>query len=218
MVIARVSIPLVLFAALLGCAAIPPEAPELSSQLGSRISAVEMAHSRLLTDFFNEKRRRVDEFIQQQWVPVFAGEFFNDPKIESRWDQLVTGNDSNERLKFIVLVGSKLQAKINTKRVELIQPLDELERSVVLKLKAEYDNMRAINNTLTAFLHSASKLEENRKRYLEIVGISEKRTEDFINETDRAVSTLVDAAHVDGKLDAEEFKEKIAELIKKLRG
>jgi uncharacterized protein YgfB (UPF0149 family) len=153
------------------------------------------------------------------WVPVFAREFFGEPRIESVWDEVVRSNDPDDRLKFIVLVGPKLQEKINAKRLELIQPLDELENTIALKLKSEYDNMRAINNTLTAFLQSASKVEENRKRYLEMIGITEKDIDEFINDTDQAVAELVRAARTveDRVKDTEEFKNRVEEIIKKLR-
>ena len=152
-----------------GCASIPPEAPELSAQLGSRISSLEAAHVRLLQEFFSEKRRRVDDFVQEVWVPIFAQEFFGDPRVDAVWQQVVQSQDPKDRLKFITLVGPKLQEKINKKRVDLIQPLDELESTIRTRLKSEYDQTRAINNTLTAFLQSASKVEENRKRYLDTV-------------------------------------------------
>ena len=64
-----------------GCASIPPEAPELSMELGNRISAIEDAHITLLNRFFDQKRSDVDEFIEEEWVPVFAEEFFSNPAI-----------------------------------------------------------------------------------------------------------------------------------------
>ena len=204
---------------IVGCASIPSEAPELSAQLGTRISAVETSHRRLLADFFDEKRKRVDEFIQDQWVPVFAQELFTDPKISSYWEEVVKSQDMSDRLKFIVLAGPRLQKKINAKRLELIQPLDELERTIALRLKSEYDNMRAINNTLTTFLLSASKVEETRRRYLEMVGISEKQIYDFINETDQAIAELVGVGKKVEEIakDTEAYKRKIEQIIKKIR-
>ena len=178
------------FLLILGCATIPSEAPQLSAQLGTRISAVEASHKRLLADFFNEKRRRVDEFIQEEWIPLFAKELFSDPAIAETWDEVVRSQQTEDRVKFILMVGPRLQKKINAKRLELIHPLDELERTIASRLKNEYDQMRAINNTLTSFLVSASKVEETRRRYLEMVGISEKKIDDFINETDQAVTEL----------------------------
>lgn len=204
---------------LAGCASIPPEAPELSAQLGARISSLESAHVRLLQEFFLEKRRRVDDFIQQEWVPIFAQEFFEDPRVDVVWKQVVQSQDPKDRLKFITLVGPKLQEKINRKRIELIQPLDELEVTITNKLKSEYDQTRAINNTLTAFLQSASEVEENRKRYLDMIGITDKEVDKFINETDQAVSELVSAARSidDRAKDVEMYREKIDGILEKLR-
>jgi hypothetical protein len=202
-----------------GCATIPPEAPELSVQLGLRISAVESAHNRLLEDFFAEKRRQIDHYVQEVWVPVFTREFFSDPKVSDMWGQVVQSQDPGDRIKFMTLVGPRLQDKINRKRLELIQPLDELERIIKAKLKAEYDNMRAINNSLTAYLQSAVKVEENRRRYLAMLGLSEKGLDTFVDDTDKAVDTLVGTAHTmeDHVKNAEKFKETVSAIIETLR-
>ena len=86
-------------------------------------------------------------------------------------------------------------------------------------MKSEYDQTRAINNTLTAFLQSASKVEENRKRYLDMIGITDKEVDKFVNETDQAVSELVTAARSieDRAKDAEKYRAKINEILDKLR-
>lgn len=47
-----------------GCASIPSEAPELSAELGNRISALEEATINLLHEYFEFKRKDVDNFIQ----------------------------------------------------------------------------------------------------------------------------------------------------------
>jgi hypothetical protein len=204
---------------IIGCATIPSEAPQLSAQLGTRISTLEASHKRLLADFFNEKRRRVDEFIQEEWIPLFANELFSNPTIAGHWDGVVRSQEMGDRVKFILVAGSKLQKRINAKRLELIQPLDELERKITLGLKSEYDQMRAINNTLTSFLLSASKVEEARRRYLELVGISEKEIDDFISETDQAINELAGVGEIakDIVKDTETFKSKIERIIKKIR-
>ncbi|SEF71573.1 hypothetical protein [Nitrosomonas ureae] len=204
---------------LVGCASIPSEAPELSAQLGARISSLEAAHVRLLQEFFRDKRLRVDDFVQEVWVPIFAQEFFSDPKVDATWKQVVRSQDAKDRLTFITLTGPKLQVKINQKRVELIQPLDELEAVIRSKLKSEYDQARAINNSLTAFLQSASKVEENRKRYLDMIGAASTDIDKFVNQTDQAVSELVVASRSieDRVQDAEKYREKIKMILDKLR-
>lgn len=205
--------------AIAGCASIPPEAPELSAQLGGRIGALEVAHVRAVEKFFAERRLRVDEFIQQTWVPTFAGEFFQEKEIDEVWKQVVASRDPNDRLQFLVVVGPRLQKKINEKRLELVKPLEDLEREVKSKLKTEYDQAKAINNTLTAFLQSASKVEENRKRYLEMLGISDKQVDKFIDETDDAVTQLVSKTKdVSDKVDrGKAYIEKLKAITAKVK-
>ena len=127
------------------------------------------------------------------------------------WKQVVQSQNVKDRLNFITLAGPKLQVKINQKRVELIQPLDELE--------AEYDQARVINNWLTAFLQSTSKIEENRKRYLDMIGMTNTDIDKFVNQTDQAVSELVVAARSveDRVQDTERYREKIKSILDKLR-
>jgi len=202
-----------------GCASIPPEAPELSAQLGTRINALEAAHRRLLADFFNEKRRRVDDFVQQTWLPLFAKEFFSDPKIQSTWDQVVASKDPEDRSHFLALVGPKLQAKINAKRLELIQPLDQLENEISLKLAAEYDQIRSVNGTLNALLQSAAQADANRKRYLEAAGVTDEKVDSLIGEASDAVSLLLQTGQdVDAAVKlSDDYKANIQQIITNLR-
>lgn len=209
---------LLVFFLLIGCASIPPEAPTLSQELGNRISAIEDVNINLLQKFFDQKRDQIDTFIENEWVPSFAYEFFNSPAISDAWDTIVRENDKVERLKFIVLLGPKLQNKINSKRLELIRPLDDLERQIESSLRAEYNQARSINSSITSFLLSASKIDENRKRYLEIVGVKDDQIIKIINQTDEICNDLVSkAGEAEDKVEAGlSFIEKIKELKSKI--
>lgn len=66
---------------MLACVSIPPEAPQLSTQLGNRIAAIEESNLTLLHRYFDRKKQDVDQFIQNEWVPEFANQFFSDPAI-----------------------------------------------------------------------------------------------------------------------------------------
>lgn len=201
-----------------GCASIPPEAPTLSQELGNRISSIEDANINLLHKFFDQKREQIDEFIQKEWVPTFAEEFFSLPKISNAWDTIVKENNKQDRLKFIVLLGPKLQSKINNKRLELIKPLDDLERKIEGNIRSEFNQARAINSTITSFLFSASKVDENRKKYLEMIGVKDEKLTNVINKTDDICNELVEKSHdVKDKVDAGlSFVKKIKELKAKI--
>lgn len=182
---------LVIVLALAGCATIPPEAPELSVELGKRISAIEEANITLLKRYFDFKRSEVDKFIEKEWVPDFANQFFSNHKISSAWNIIVRENDEKENLKFLIKTGPKLQNKIHDKRLELIQPLEELERRIEDKIRGEYRQALSMNNSITSFLISASKVAENRNRYLEMIGITDGKIGDAIDKTDDAVDQLI---------------------------
>ncbi|MBB5321902.1 hypothetical protein [Marinobacter oulmenensis] len=199
---------------LTACASIPPEAPELSSELGTRISELEKSNITLLNRFFDQKRKDVDEFIENEWVPEFANQVFSNQTIADAWDIIVSENDKKQRLLFLVKVGPRLQSKINEKRLELIQPLDDLERRIEGKIRKEYNQARAMNNSITSFLLSASEVSENRNRYLEMAGVNGESLGEIINKTDNAVSDLLGKADdVSNKVTrAEEFIGKVRDI------
>lgn len=199
---------------LFGCASIPPEAPELSAELGKRISAVEDANITLLNRFFDLKRREVDRFIEEEWVPEFADRFFDNPTIADAWNTIVQENDKKQRLTFLIKTGPRLQKRINEKRMELIQPLDALERRIAKEIRDEFVQIRAMNNTITSFLLSASKVAENRNRYLGLVGVTDERIGKAIDKTDDAVADLVEkGSDAVGKVEkGKKYLEKIREI------
>ena len=203
---------------LAGCVSIPPEAPELSAQLGERISAIEDANIILLHRYFDRKREDVDKFIEEEWLPGFANNFFSEPAILKAWDTIVRENDKNQRLMFLIKAGPKLQEKINETRVRLIKPLDDLERRIEQNLRGEYAQARAINNSLTSFLLSASKITENRNRYLEMTGVTDAKIGKIIDQTDKAVSDLIERTGDPNERikAADKFVNSVHEIIEKI--
>jgi hypothetical protein len=147
-------------------------------------------------------------------VPTLAEEVFSDPKVTKAWDTIVAVNSPSERLKFLVITLPKLQEKINAKRLELMQPLDDIERRIEQKLRDEYVQARAMNNSITSFLLSASKVTENRSRYLEIVGVSDEKIGRVIDKIDDVVADLsLKERDVQDKVERpQEYLEKLRKL------
>jgi hypothetical protein len=199
---------------MMACVSIPPEAPELSAQLGNRISAIEQSNLTLLHRYFDRKKQDVDEFIQNEWMPEFANQFFSEPAIATVWDQVVASGSKQDRLQFILKTSPKLQQRINQKRVELIHPLEVLEQRIETKLTADYAQAKAINNSITGFLLSASKVVENRDRYLEMVGVTSDEITQFIDKTDSIVVDLLqNYQDLEGQVTkGEKYLQKINEL------
>lgn len=199
---------------LTGCASIPPEAPELSIELGNRISAIEDFNITLLNRFFDQKRKEVDRFIENEWVPELAKQFFSNQTIADAWDIIVSENDKKQRLLFLVKTGPNLQKRINEKRLEIIQPLDDLERRIESRIREEYTQARAMNISITSFLLSASRVAENRNRYLEMADFTDQSLGELIDKTDSAVSSLLDQTNdVEDKVTrSEQFLGKVQKI------
>jgi len=176
---------------LVGCVSIPPEAPTLSAELGKRINSIEGANIKLLNRFFDQKRKDVDVFINEEWTPLFAKKIFSNPKISRIWNIIVIEDNKVDRLEFLIKMGPKLQKKINAKRLELIAPIDQLERTIEKAIRTEYTQARAINNSISSLLISASEVSENRDRYLEMIGVTDNKIGNIIDKTDGIVSNLL---------------------------
>ena len=71
--------------------------------------------------------------------------------------------------------------------------MDDLEKEIEYKIRNEYEVARSINNSITSFLYSASKVDENRSRYLKMLGITDEVIDSTLNKTDEVVNQLVTA-------------------------
>jgi len=169
------------------CVSIPTESIELSSELGKQITAIQKSNLALLDNFFEQKEQKIDDFIQTQWLPVFANNLFTQPDIIKAWDVIVKEDDKEQRLLFLLKVGTKLQTVINKKRMEMIQPLIALKQKVKSNMNDNYNQMLAINNGITSFLVSAATVETNYNRYLGLLKIKGTKVTDKV---DKALSWL----------------------------
>lgn len=147
-------------------------------------------------------------------MPEFANQFFTEPAIADVWNRIVASGSKSDRLQFILRTSPTLQQKINHKRLELIQPLENLEQRIASKISAEYSQAKAINNSITSLLLSASEVVENRDRYLTMVGVSGDDVTQIIDTTDSIVSNLLETAdNLDDKVaGAKKYRRKLEEL------
>lgn len=202
------------FFVLMSCVSVPKQAPLLSEDLGQKINTLEKSHLNLLHAFFDEKRNLVNQFINEEWMPEFANEFYSNDAIQAAWDEIVGSDNKNKRMKFLLMVGPRLQIAIDKKRRELIQPLDDLENQIAGSIREEYTMARSINTSITNYLHSAAEVSENQQRYLNKLNITEDRISKVIDQTDDIVGKLAETADkvVDKEEEAREYLEKIKDI------
>lgn len=173
------------------CASIPAEAPVLSDELGHRLQALESAHLALLHHYMEERRARVNEFVDHEWIPTFTHEFFSDPEMQAAWSQVVQSGSEEDRSGYLLNVAPALMEEISAKRNEMLLPLYEIERQLEGGLREDYIQAKAINTALTSFLISASEVAQTRQNYLARAGVDEEALRDFVAKMDDTVNDLV---------------------------
>jgi hypothetical protein len=195
----------------LGCVSIPRETVQLSSELGMLISESRSAHLALVRQYMSEKRDRIDEFMFREWIPEFARQVFKQENIEKEWERIVGSNDRVERLEFVTGLGVRLQQKINSKRQEVMKPVNELELLLVARINDHYDEMLAANSSLTVFLESASKVKASEKDIMKKLHIDDKLSR-MISSADKVVAKIIE-----GRDAYEKNRDKIEKIIDELR-
>jgi hypothetical protein len=150
--------------------------------------------------------------MEEQWVPLFATTYFELGEVQTTWIAVVKSKDDQDRLEFLVRTGPALQRQMNEKRLALIRPLDELERTIERKIREEYARARLVNNTITGFLMSASEVTEVRKKYLEMAGISDGKVNEVIDQVNDTVANLLEKG-----VKVEQLAEKSDKYIDKIK-
>lgn len=203
----------------ISCASIPEEAPLLSQKLGEEIQKLETSHFQILEAYFDLKREKARDYLQKVWLPKYAENFFSKPSIKEMWEIVSTTGTEKDRLKFLLVTAPELQSDIDQQYQAMIDPLDQLEKQLKSALSENYNNARSINNTLTSFLYSASEVQKNRQRYLDMAGITEEKISSAINNMELATANMLSTAtktdtsfsDVEGSIQA--YKDKINQIL-----
>lgn len=201
-----------------GCATVPKEAGQLSAELGKQISSIEDSHISLLNKYFKGKKNEIDNFIKDEWAPLLTKKFFENSEISDAWNTVVTNNDKTEREEFLAMAGNAIQKQVTRKRLELLKPLEDLEDALEREIRLAYNRAYSMNNTITSFLFSTSELTENQNRYLEMIGVTDKKISKVIDESDNIVSKILSIKDIaESELNTlKSYKEHIQSLIDQL--
>jgi hypothetical protein len=64
---------ILLFLNFSGCVKVPPQAVVLSRTVGERLPDLQASHEAFISAYFQLSRERVEDFLDQQWIPTFLG-------------------------------------------------------------------------------------------------------------------------------------------------
>jgi hypothetical protein len=193
------------------CASIPQAAPELSAQLASRIQESRRAHIDAVRLYMDVRRQQADDFIAREWIPAFANDVLQQPAVASAFDEAARTSDLTLRLEVIVGLGTRLQRQINAKREELMRPLDEAELLITRRLDDHYNEVLAMNSTLTGLLAAGAEATETQARIARHLD-PEGKLPEYLDVADELVRELLQRTE-----EVDEQQAKIDSLLSRLR-
>lgn len=187
-------------ALLVGCTPIKPDTVKLSAEIGVRIASARAAHFALVDSYFQQRRQRVDEFIEHEYLPWKVRSVFGARSVNAAFRQECKsqGADCTELL---LGLGLRVTQPAERQRIEIQRRLDALEAQLKNKLDAHYSQTALANARLTTLLDHASKARVDTGALLrglagtgsgllgsDVIQVSE------ILDTAEQVTTLVTAA------------------------
>jgi len=155
---------------------------------------MQASHEAMVRAYFQMSRDRVEDFLQNRWIPEFLGTFVQDANLmdlltvrETVTDEESTrdGLSDAERGEIVLEFAEAAVEEIERRRKELTLPIDGLENDLLRGLRGNYAQLIQMQNGVTAFLASAVDVTVEQDAVLQRLGLLEAR--DSIIE--RALST-----------------------------
>jgi hypothetical protein len=156
---------------------VPPAATELSRAVGDRIAATQASHEAFVTEYFASSRARVEDFLQQRWIPEFLANYTEDAQLMTLLtDSTLVGHTGDEERGSIVLdFATSAIEEIEAQRRTLLDPIDRLERQTLKELRGSYADLVAMNASVTSYLESTQKLSDAQDDVLRRLNLLEAR-------------------------------------------
>ena len=202
-----------------GCAQVPTQSVELSATVGRDIAEVHAAHRELAKVLFDRIRGDINRFVDDVYAPHQIRFALDEDRKranstnpdERRRSLLLAINrafqpDAPAALQANVLKGmeilvTKIQADVESKRKELVRPIDAQEKTVLGAIDRAYQQIHYANSIVTGYLSSVAKVHEAQANILAAIGVDKDlRSEIAPSLADAAerISGIVEGA---GKVD-----------------
>jgi len=156
---------------------VPHQSAELSGELGGMIRESRATHLALVDEYINERRRRVDDFMSRDWIPKFTKNFISEAKLDQ---ELTAAKTSDEKVQIHQEFQEAATLRVSERRALLMNAVDEVGRLLRARIDEHYDQMGLVNQTLTAHLRSAEKVNATRDELLKLAKIQPNQLIPFV--------------------------------------
>lgn len=198
------------------CAKVPQESVQLSAELGTMIGSARRAHLELVHQYINERRTRVQEFVTNVWMPTFMRRFVSTSGV---LDSLSSAPTPEHQGRLMLQFAEAATVEISRVRDSKMRALDEVERLLADEVGIHYDEMRVVNQALTAHLQSAADVTEIREDLASRFGLDVRG----ILPLDDINSTIEDFIRAEGSVEhlvneANDLSGRVSRILKERGG
>jgi hypothetical protein len=161
-----------LLLAFAGCATIPQESVELSSELTKMIRTAEASHLALVEEYISEKKLRADDFLERVWIPTFMT---NGMKNTGILDSIANEKNTPKKGALLREFNEDAAVEIAIRRATIMNAIEEVGVSLRQAVRDHYGEMLVVNQALTANLKSVSDVHKTRDELLATVKVDAKK-------------------------------------------
>lgn len=174
--IIRTLLTVAVFIGVVSCASIPASTATLSQEVIAEADAMHKLNIALVNQLFDERKDKVDDFISNQYIPVFTKNF---------QAKIPAGVDVSAQLPNIL---KSVMPVISRKRDSLHNLLDTQRNEVITSLSTSYTSYQRATSTLQNLISSAVKLKASENNALA--------------QVQKLTNTSIDVNKIQGHLDS----------------
>ncbi|MBD3220806.1 hypothetical protein GF314_06150 [bacterium] len=139
---------------LLGCATVPEASIELSATIGRDLDAVHASHRALAELHFDDLRRRIDAFVDEEYRPYVLRAMMTELDVTSELEAALAGESDLDVLDIMSIVVEESIARIATFRTEMLAPVEAQRRQTLAAIDRAYRQLQSANAVVTGHLAS----------------------------------------------------------------
>jgi hypothetical protein len=187
---------------------VPKETVALSTELGAHIAESEKRHLAAIELFFDEKRHTAERFFYEEWLPAFSRRYLETPDMAAILEVAASASSPADRLRAMTLVVESAQAVIAQEHRALLDGLNAQERRLLDTVRADYAQMRKMNDAITGLVSSASDVQRQNDAILQRFGTGTLDVTERLAVISESTGALADRA-VNAEERLRRFREKL---------
>ena len=170
-----------------GCAHVPPEAVKLSYQIGQDLPRLHESYDSLVHQRFEDFRARRKAYLDEVWTPDFLPRWIEKGRLVDVANGTVVwsfdtasfvrptpGQERSQLLSTISEWSAQAVGKVEKKRKELLDPLDQDEKELRRQVQEAFTRVVQANAYITAHLQSLRDVEEAQDEALKALDIKDR--------------------------------------------